>query len=85
MIGAGEAYTDGIYLSSLDNFKPTVSIILIIRGTGEGSSDTSMDIRVVLQKSFHRRMVEVSSMVNRGDLAWGATEDLGFPGVAVEM
>jgi hypothetical protein len=42
-----------------------------------------VDVRVVPEEPFHRCMVEIGSVVDGGDLAGGAAENFGFPGVPV--
>lgn len=71
--------TNNINLSGLDNLKPAVTVILVIRGPGESCTNSSMDVSIVLQQSFHRRMVEVCAVVDSSDLTGRPSENLGLP------
>ena len=40
-----------------------------------------MDVGVIPEQPFHGRMVEISTVVDGSNLAWGASKDLWLPGV----
>lgn len=75
--------TNGVDLTSLDNLEATVAIVVVVRGPTQRRTDTSMDVRVVLQQALLCRVVEVSAVVDAGDLRGRATKHLGAPGVEV--
>ena len=77
--------TNGIDLTRLDNLKAAVSIILIITWTAQSRADTSVDVGVVGEQTFLSSVVEVCTVVDAGDFAGGATEDLGLPGVEMRV
>lgn len=74
---------DSIDLTGLHDGEANVAIIVVIAKTRESRTDTGVDVGVVFQQAFHRCMVEVRAVVNAGDLAGRATEDLGLPSVKV--
>ena len=53
--------TNGVDLSGLDDLESDIAIVLIVGHAGQGCTDASMNIRVVLQQALHGRVVEVSA------------------------
>jgi hypothetical protein len=53
---------DGVNLSSLDYFKTTVSVVLVVRKAAESCSDASMDVGIISEKAFLAGMVEIGSV-----------------------
>lgn len=72
-------HSNRVNLSCFHNFKPTVSIILIIAHAAQSGSNPSVDIAVVREQPFLRSMVEVRAMIDASNLAWGAPKDLWLP------
>lgn len=57
---------DGINFTSLDDLEATVTIILIIRWTGEGRADTRVDIAIVSEEAFLGSVEEVCAVIDAG-------------------
>lgn len=70
---------NGVNVSGLDNLKATVAVVVIVTGSAEGGSDTSVDVGVVGEQTFHGGVVEVGAVVDAGDVGGRTTKDLGFP------
>lgn len=79
-----DQHTNCINFSSFNNFKSTVTVILIVGGPRDSCTNTGVDVGVVLQQAFHGSMIKVSSMVDSGHLTWRAAKDLWFPRVTAE-
>lgn len=61
------------------NFKPAISIILVIRRSAQRRADAGVDVGVIFEQALLSGMVEVGAVVDAGDLGGGATEDFGAP------
>lgn len=70
-------------LACLDNLESTVAVIVVVAETGQGGTNTCVDVGIVVQKTFSMRVEEIGAVVDGGLLAWCATEDLGPPGVSL--
>lgn len=70
-----------VNLPGLDNVEAAVSVVLVIGKTGEGGTDTGVDVGVVAEKTLLGGVVEVSTVVDGRLLGRRTTEDLGAPGV----
>jgi hypothetical protein len=57
---------DCINFTSLDDLEAAVTIILIIRWTGEGRADTRVDIAVVSEEAFLGSVEEVCAVIDAG-------------------
>lgn len=79
------SHTNGVNLTGLNNLETNVAVVLIVRRTRKSGTDTSVDVRVVPQKTLHGSMVEIGTVVDRSNLARRTTEDLGLPGVAASL
>lgn len=74
-------HSNCINLSCLHYLKSTISIIFIVTWAAQSCSDSSVDVAVVGQQAFLRGMVEICAVVDAGDFAGRATEDLGLPSI----
>lgn len=77
--------TDRIDFSGFNNLETTVAIVVIVTGSTQCRTNTSMDIRVISQQALLRGMVEIRSVVNACHFAWAATKDLWFPRVKMRI
>lgn len=59
---------NGVDLASLDNLESNVTVVVVVGETGQGSADTGVDVGVVAHQTLHGGVVEVSTVVNGGDL-----------------
>lgn len=75
-------HTNRVNLACLDDLKPTVAVILVITGSGQGCPNPRVDIAIVGKQPFERCVVEISAVVNTSLLAWGTAEDFWSPCVA---
>lgn len=71
--------TNRIDLPSLHDLEPDVSVVLVVRETGQGGADAGVDVGVVPQQALHGGVVEVGAVVDGGNLAGRTAEDFGFP------
>jgi hypothetical protein len=77
--------TNGVNLPGFYNLKPDITVVIVVGQSAQGRTDARVDVGVVLQKTLHRSVVEVCSVVDACDFARGAAEDLGLPGVKVRV
>ena len=76
-------HTNRINLPSLHNFKPTIPIIIIIAQPTKGSSNSSMDIRIISQQPLLMRMIEISPVIYRRLLCRCTAKNFRLPGIEV--
>jgi hypothetical protein len=76
---------NGVNLPSFYDLKPDIAVVVVVGQSTQSRTDTRVDVGVVLQKTLHRSVVEVCPVVDACNLAWGAAEDLGLPGVKVRV
>lgn len=76
---------DGVYLPGFNDLESNIAVVVVVGETTQRRADTCVNVGVVLQKTLHRSMVEVCSVVDACDFARGASEDLGLPCVKVRV
>jgi hypothetical protein len=74
---------DCVNLPGFHNLESDIAVVVVVGQSAQRRTDARVDVGVVLQETFHRGVVEVCSVVDAGDFARGAAEDLGLP--CVEM
>lgn len=70
-------------LACLDDLESAVAVMVVVAETGQGGTNTCVDVGIVVQKTFSVRVEEIGAVVDGGLLAWGTTENLGPPGVSL--
>lgn len=72
-------HSDRVDLACFHDFKAAVSVVFVVAGSAQSCADTGVDVAVVCEQAFLRGVEEVRSVVDAGDLAGGAAEDLRLP------
>jgi hypothetical protein len=72
-------HANGINLASLHNFEAAVSVVLIITWATQSCADASVDVGVIRKQALLRSVVEICTMVDTCNFAWGTSEDLWLP------
>ena len=73
---------DRVDLAGLDDLEAAVAVVLVVRGPGQRRADPGVDVGVVGEQAFLRRVEEVRAVVDGGLLRGRAAEDFGLPGIA---
>ena len=73
---------DCVDLAGLDDLEAAVAVVFVVRGPGQRCADPGVDVGVVGEQAFLRRVEKVRAVVDGGLLRGRAAEDFGLPGVA---
>lgn len=75
-------HANRVNLACLDDLKATVTVILVITGSGKSCADPCVNVAVVGEESFERRVVEIGAVVDAGLFARSTAEDFRSPCIA---
>jgi len=70
---------NGVDLAGLDDLEAAIAIVLVVTWPAECCADSCVDVAVVPEQAFLRRVVEVCSVVDAGYLRRRAAEHFGPP------
>ena len=76
---------DDINSPSFNYLKAHIPVVVIIRRSGKSSANSSMNVGVILQQTFHGSVIEVSAMIDRGDFRRRTAKHLGLPSVEMTV